>query len=196
MTAVRALRSSERRPVAWKNGGGRTWQVASQPAGADVTDFDWRVSIAEIAAPGPFSAFPGVDRAFAVLAGNGVELLIEGAAHVLRPREPFAFPGDQQVTCRPLGGTTSALNVMTRRGHARASVEFLRVSADAPVSLPGDTDATCVVLVVEGRVSSTNGPARLHLEQSDGVSHRGPDELVVRGDRAVIAVTRLRAAVH
>ncbi|WP_210147850.1 HutD family protein [Aromatoleum petrolei] len=30
----------------WKNGGGVTLEVALQPAGAGLTDFDWRVSSA------------------------------------------------------------------------------------------------------------------------------------------------------
>ena len=41
----------------WKNGGGITHEVIRVPA--DPEDFRWRVSMAEVAASGPFSRFTG-----------------------------------------------------------------------------------------------------------------------------------------
>jgi environmental stress-induced protein Ves len=38
--------------------GGETREIISWPQGA--AEFDWRASIATIAADGPFSAFPGL----------------------------------------------------------------------------------------------------------------------------------------
>ena len=46
----------------WKNGGGCTTEIAIAPPGASLDAFEWRISLATIAASGPFSAFPGVDR--------------------------------------------------------------------------------------------------------------------------------------
>ncbi len=48
--------------VPWKNGLGRTRELAIQPPGAGMDDFLWRVSVAEVETAAPFSAFPGVDR--------------------------------------------------------------------------------------------------------------------------------------
>jgi environmental stress-induced protein Ves len=47
--------------ISWKNGGGTTREVVTQPPGAAFDEFNWRVSIATIASDGPFSTFPGVD---------------------------------------------------------------------------------------------------------------------------------------
>ncbi|HEU4539125.1 MAG TPA: HutD family protein, partial [Polyangiaceae bacterium] len=58
----------------WKNGGGTTREIAAMPPDAGTSGFAWRVSVAEIARPGPFSAFPGVDRQIVLLAGEGVRL--------------------------------------------------------------------------------------------------------------------------
>jgi environmental stress-induced protein Ves len=58
----------------WKNGGGQTRELVCQPAGASLQDFDWRISVATIAASGPFSSYPGVDRSITLLAGDGVLL--------------------------------------------------------------------------------------------------------------------------
>src|SRR5215472_11228475 len=64
------LRAAERRAAPWKNGGGLTREVAVHPAGSDLGNFDWRVSIAEVLRGGPFSSFPGVDRHMAVISGR------------------------------------------------------------------------------------------------------------------------------
>ena len=53
-------------PVSWKNGGGSTTEIAVFPPDAGFDDFDWRVSLATVAADGPFSAFPGIERTLAM----------------------------------------------------------------------------------------------------------------------------------
>ena len=58
-------------PQPWRNGGGLTRELLAWPGSGD-----WvlRVSVADIEADGPFSAFPGIDRWFTVLSGAGVRL--------------------------------------------------------------------------------------------------------------------------
>ena len=78
---VRILRAADRVPAAWKNGGGVTREVASWPEQAGLDGFDWRISLAEVAAGGPFSVFPGVDivrtsTALPVASGRTVVLLV------------------------------------------------------------------------------------------------------------------------
>ena len=122
----------------WKNGGGSTLEVARWPAAAGIEDFDWRVSIATIAASGPFSVFPGVDRSITLLEGDGVQLQGEGVAHRLAaPLEPFAFAGDGAVDCRLLGGASRDFNVMSRRGRWRPQVRVLRGAGELPVAPHG-----------------------------------------------------------
>ena len=53
----------------WKNGGGATREAVNWPPGAGLDAFDWRVSIASIAASGPFSVFTGVERRIMLLEG-------------------------------------------------------------------------------------------------------------------------------
>ncbi|MGI4858448.1 MAG: HutD/Ves family protein, partial [Janthinobacterium lividum] len=61
-------------PVAWKNGGGTTSEIAVWPRAASFDAFVWRVSVAEIAQDGAFSDFPGVDRTIVLLSGAGMDL--------------------------------------------------------------------------------------------------------------------------
>ncbi len=126
-------------PTPWKNGGGSTREIACWPPGTGIEAFDWRVSIAAIAASGPFSRFGGVDRVITLLDGDGVHLRGEGVDHRLAaPLAPFAFSGDVAIDCTLLGGASSDFNVMTRRGRMRAEVRVLRSSSawpDAPQGL-------------------------------------------------------------
>lgn len=124
--AYRILRAAGRTPVAWKNGGGVTREIAASPGGtADA--FDWRVSLADVAADGPFSVFPGVDRTLTVVEGAGMDLMVGGEHHIVdEPYWPHDFPGDVATDGRLLGGPVVNLNVMYRRGRTRAETAVVR----------------------------------------------------------------------
>ncbi len=131
----------------WKNGGGVTREIVCVPAGAGLDDFDWRVSIAQIGANGPFSAFPGVDRVITLLDGVGVHLRSADGAldHRLdRPLAPFPFSGDAAIDAQLLGGACRDLNVMTRRSSCRAQVQVVRADGVIPSAGAG------VLLAIEG----------------------------------------------
>ena len=67
----------------------------------------------EIAADGPFSAFPGVTRWFAVLDGAGVVLTFADGERTLRPGDaPLCFDGAAAPGCRLIAGPTVDLNLM------------------------------------------------------------------------------------
>ena len=68
------LRAADHRTMPWKNGGGSTTEIAAAPDGAGIDAFDWRVSMAVVAADGPFSEFPGIDRTLSILDGSGLIL--------------------------------------------------------------------------------------------------------------------------
>ncbi len=143
----------------WKNGAGTTRDIACHPAGATMSDFDWRVSIADITQDAPFSEFPGVDRVITLLDGPGLRL--QGPAgsrggidHRLDRRwQPWAFDGALALRATVLGGASEDLNVMTRRGRCQAHVRLVRERLDLGGLAAG------MLLAVEGR---WNVPANLH----------------------------------
>ena len=112
--------------TSWKNGGGLTRTLAISPlreAGFD--NFDWRISIAEVASSARFSPFPGVDRVIILLDGAGMILQLDGLVHSLtEPFVPYAFSGDDVVRYRLVNGATRDFNVMTRRARAQADVKI------------------------------------------------------------------------
>jgi environmental stress-induced protein Ves len=118
------LPASDRVSAAWKNGGGVTWQVASEPPGAGF-EFDWRISLAQVAADGPFSSFPGVDRILTVLEG-AMRLSLTGRAPIVldQTSAPFGFAGDDDCAAEVIAPVVD-LNLMVRRDSFRAEVETL-----------------------------------------------------------------------
>ena len=119
---------------AWKNQGGWTRTVASAQ-GAD-GQTDWRVSVADITAAGPFSVFEGLDRQAVMLQGARLRLRAEPPEHDIRfngPGSRAAFPGERRLVCDAPTEPTALWNVMHRRGRVRAEVS---VHSDTVVHLP------------------------------------------------------------
>jgi environmental stress-induced protein Ves len=177
-------------PAPWKNGGGVTREIVCSPPGAGMDGFDWRVSIATIDKPGPFSAFAGVDRAIMLMDGAGVRLRsadgrIDHRLDALH--EPFAFSGDVALACELLGGTSMDFNVMSRRGRMRADVRVLRQSG-------------AIAAVDRGLVLSLRGKWQLNdlvCEQGAGLWWDGEpwacNATSVEADSAIVTV-RLESA--
>ena len=114
--SIVVVESTAIEPQPWRNGGGQTRELLTWPEG---NGWKLRVSVADIEADGPFSAFDGVQRWFTVLQGAGVELEFTDKKHVLRPGdEPLKFEGGQFPYCHLLDGPTRDLNLMARGGAA------------------------------------------------------------------------------
>jgi hypothetical protein len=106
------VRADEVAPQPWRNGGGRTRELLAWPT-AD--DWQLRVSVADIEADGPFSAFPDVQRWFAVIEGAGVVLrFADGERRIECGDEPLQFDGAAAPGCRLIVGPTRDLNLMLR----------------------------------------------------------------------------------
>lgn len=150
--------------VPWKNGGGSTRELACWPPGAGMDGFEWRVSVATIAVPGPFSAFPGVDRQIMLLQGDGVQLRSPqaphgGWTHALDQRwVPFSFAGDVPVDCTLLGGTSTDFNLMLRRGAWTGAMHVVHSVQSVPTQHGA---GLCLVLAGAWRWGSGSGARTL-----------------------------------
>jgi len=197
------LPRDRQRLVPWRNGQGSTREIAIEPPAATVAGpFLWRVSSATVGADGPFSPFPGVDRALWLLRGRGVLLDIDGAERRLdAPLQRVDFPGEAAVRCRLLGGPVDDLNVMVDRRRARADCELIRLGAGASVARVVAGPATTVLFAIGDDLDvriALDGP--LGLGDGDALSAQTPARertdlrLSSRGGAAVlVAVFRRRA---
>jgi environmental stress-induced protein Ves len=144
---MRVLRAADRIATPWKNGGGVTREVAVFPPGAAMDAFEWRISLAEIAADGAFSTFPGIDRVLTVIEGQGLMLDVDGRLLALDAASPpLAFAGDAEVSARLTDGPIRDLNLMVRRGVWRARTRRLTVAGAAEVAAKG---AVTLVLTLD-----------------------------------------------
>jgi environmental stress-induced protein Ves len=153
----RVLRPSDYQRMPWKNGGGTTTEIwrAASPDG----EMLWRLSIADVASDGPFSAFPGVDRFIMVIEGKGMELTVGG-----RPRrlddlfKPFAFSGDAKTDCRLIAGPIRDFNLMVARryGHGDLRVSHLTPNQTLPL-----TENVAAVHVLRGELELESGTIHL-----------------------------------
>jgi environmental stress-induced protein Ves len=138
-------------PQPWKNGGGTTRELLAWPEAAS-----WRVrlSVAEVAADGPFSRFEGVQRWFAVLQGAGCA---GGgpASHPVGHRRANRWPltGPPRPQCTLLGGPTQDFNLMLRGAG--------NVAAPLGCDRSGTVDATNLIAVY---ATSARAVVRFGLE--------------------------------
>ena len=178
-SSLEVLRAAERTPVTWKNGGGLTREVAVQPRGSSLDRFDWRISVAEIRAAGPFSVFEGVDRRMAVVSGV-LSLAIDGRSPVtLTPEsEALEFPGDVPVFAEPRGAPVTDLNVMTRR--ARCSASLTRRFARATAVLEPRADTTLIVALADLLVRREEAELSLSALDALRIGRAGPCTITAR----------------
>ena len=115
----------------WKNGGGVTRELVAWP---NNDNWDWRMSVAEVASDGGFSKFEGVERWFSVLSGNGVQLQVDDTFQTLTVSSaPFRFDGQAAVECKLISGATQDFNLMTRSTNATGVMR--RLSSDFDMML-------------------------------------------------------------
>ncbi|HKP22990.1 MAG TPA: HutD family protein [Dongiaceae bacterium] len=149
----RVLHNRDYQRMPWKNGGGTTteiWKAASLDG-----EMLWRLSIADVASDGPFSAFPGIDRFIMVIEGKGMELTVDGRLQRLDDLfEPFAFSGDAKTDCRLIAGPIRDFNLMVGRsyGSGALQVRHLAMGETAPFA-----ENVAALHVLRGQVELESG---------------------------------------
>ncbi|MBM6593692.1 HutD/Ves family protein [Microvirga pudoricolor] len=174
MTA-RVIRAADLVRVPWKNGGGTTAEVLAYPEGSGFDSFGWRLSMADVAADGPFSAFPGIDRTLILAEGDGIELSVEGVPTRLdRIGAKLSFDGADATAGTLLAGPIRDLNVMTRRGLFSHRVRRV----EAGVVLLAEGTRTAFVIPLQGTLDVTLG-AQLHaLGRLDTLALDGTSDII------------------
>lgn len=185
---IRLLPAAHRPAQAWRNGGGVTFEVARARHPRRPADFLWRVSIADVAQPGPFSAFGGYQRLIAVIEGPGMQLGgLEAQPVALRPFEVVRFDGGVQVEGLLPQGSVRDFNVIHDPILCGADLEFVggggEVAADA---------GTVLVVNVGGSACAwSRGSEHGALASLDAVQMEGEARRPLRWQGARIAVVRI-----
>jgi environmental stress-induced protein Ves len=127
----------------WRNGAGTTREIAREPAAG--VAFDWRLSLATVAASGPFSAYAGYTRIVALVTGAGFELRVAGeaAARLVEPGDYRVFRGEAATACALLDGPCTDLSLMVRAPGEVPSVVRLTLT-DAPARIKIDAPRVAI----------------------------------------------------
>lgn len=181
---TRIIPPAQHRLMPWRNGGGRTAEIAFEPADSPA-GFRWRLSLAEVESDGPFSTFPGCCRTIMLLSGRGMELTIvkpgakPGAEprtiRIDRPYEAFDFDGEAATSCTLVAGPVRDLNVIADRSlqidHRVAALDDAdAVLEPAPVWLFTVLRGTAVIDI--GRhLAVTEGETAVITDEDDRAPH-------------------------
>lgn len=172
----------------WANGLGSTLELAVEPPGAPMPEIDWRISIATVSEPGPFSHLPGIDRVLLVLDDVEAELTVDGRAVSMHRLDQVAFSGDANVALTSVSATAHDLNLMTRRGRWTGR---MRVH-DLAIGISGDPapGALTWLLIVNGAARAVDGSATERLGDLDLVLLDRTTHVVGEGTAVVLELAR------
>lgn len=172
----------------WKNGGGGTTEIAISPPGAGLGTFDWRISLATIAASGPFSVFEGIDRTLALVDGPGVTLDIDGDGRfVLSDDEPvLEFAGEAHVVATVGARPTTDFNVMTRR--ERCSHQLGKRSLCGTSGFATRADLTILFLAEGECLEVSSDEQRIAMVRYDAMVFDGDATWTLEAGQATIFI--------
>lgn len=186
------LRAQHYKRMPWKNGGGETVEIAVFPEGAGLAEFDWRISMATVAADGPFSVFPGIDRTLSILDGAGMTLSIEGREPVGLTQEspPLSFPADAPTSAILLNGEITDLNVMTRRTALTHSVERIKLAGEVTMEAAAPTT---LLFCKSGSAAIMQGGEQVTLNAHDCLLTERHKALTLSGDALcfIVAIRKI-----
>jgi uncharacterized protein len=156
--SVNIVRCDDVKARQWKNGGGVTRELLAWPSASE-----WviRLSVADIERDGPFSAFSGIDRWFAVLTGNGVRLGTPEKV-IKRGEDALNFDGGLAPDCRLIDGPTRDLNLMIRRDVASGWMKRGVAGFEFPAT--GTAAALTGVFAVDGCTLRSSRAGVMELE--------------------------------
>lgn len=140
---MKIIRIDDLPPTPWKNGGGVTREIA---AFAERGAIVWRLSVADVEKPGPFSHFPGLVRVLTVLTGEGLVLSHDGGRIAAETGRPVRFDGGLAIDCTLAAGPVRDFNLMFDPGRIAmdcARLDKGRHLAKGLLLLP--LGASCVV---------------------------------------------------
>jgi uncharacterized protein len=133
MIAVERIGPERHEERRWHHGRRITMVIARE---GPEEDFVWRLSMASVPEPGPFSIFPPyIDRTLLLLEGEGLSLDfgVHGRVRLERRFGAVAFAGNWVTQADLLGGPVRDLNLMVDRRRVSAAVAVLE----------GETSDTC-----------------------------------------------------
>lgn len=142
---IKNLKLSECVEGTWKNGQGKTRQIAIFPPESTMAEgnFDWRLSSATILGDNSFSQFNGFDRWLIVWKGDG--LILNGKK--LLPNIPLHFHGEEIINCSLVKDEVVDVGLIYNRTKIKAELNIF----SGPINIK-TSDKTTVLFLPDGEI--------------------------------------------
>ncbi|GAA3676504.1 hypothetical protein GCM10023081_13510 [Arthrobacter ginkgonis] len=189
------IRFADLSPSPWLNGAGRTVELAAGagpsqdgmfPDGTSPDGgWDWRLSLADVDRPAPFSRLPGIRRILTIVDGGPLDLTVDGVLRRVERYRPFAFDGGAATLSALPAGPVRNLNLMLGpsavRGTVHGSVDIVPVTERLPVEVCGFQ----LAVLLAGEATA----AGRRLERFDTVlGHPGGETVTGTGQLALVSI--------
>jgi environmental stress-induced protein Ves len=183
---LRIIPQSEFVEGRWRNGQGVSWEIASHKK-AGAADFSWRFAKARIDSDVPFSIYPGMDRIFMMLEGDGMDLEFEGGKflHVHEKFVPHEFSCDVPLNCKLRGGPSIDLNLFAARDDLKVAAQVLQINEEHQFKAIG---STCVFYALDNDII-LNGA---HLKKGDAAVAENAVDVVCHAKSAKLFIGTLQ----
>lgn len=184
MTRFRRVPADALRAEPWANGGGSTTVLDSGP---DASDWQWRLSIAQIDRDADFSSLPGVRRQFAALDAPLTLRFPDGTARQLLRLGIARFDGGAAPRAELTDGPTRAFNLMLRDG---IEGELVVRPLTGAMLLPASSASHWFVHLLAGRAQIHAGPEATAVAQGESLwidAHTG-ERLRLDGGGEIVLV--------
>lgn len=145
---MRVIRCHDYELKPWKNGRGKTREIASHSAGDKLV---WRISLAVVEDDGPFSNFEGLERILTVVRGDGMRLVGEKAEYDACPFVPVRFSGGEKIVGYCRSTPIENFNLIFNPGLVDAEVRI--VDEFEIFHILGDPMNTTILQVLDGQIS-------------------------------------------
>ena len=183
--------------VPWKNGKGQTTELIINPGGS-LTDFDWRLSIADMVSDGVFSSFAGMQRHLILHSGQGLTLTHSQNDHQIQqdtlnaPLDIAAFDGAFYTAGDLSAGAVKNFNVMSKTAtyHSQVSTYFDHQSIELPHC------AHCFVYCLEGQASLTPANKTLQAGQLLHLDHYNDNQQTISGEKLIVVAIESKINTH
>jgi environmental stress-induced protein Ves len=173
---------SEHTPMPWANGGGTSYEIASDRDGQG--EWTWRIALAPVLEDGDFSRLPCIDRKLLLVEGDGLQLTIDGKVSQCRPGLVVAFRGEAHTSAVLTHGAVVDLGLMFHRKKAAGNLWF--------EAQPGAVLDADVVVAIGGEAHLEVDGELLVVEPKGAAVHLAGQAVVLRkGVVAAIAVAVL-----
>ncbi|SFS04996.1 hypothetical protein SAMN05216570_1950 [Dyella sp. OK004] len=163
MSTFRRVPAEALRAEPWANGGGTTTVLDSGPA---TTDWQWRLSIAQLDRDADFSALPGVRRQFATLDAPLTLHFPDGTDRPLLRLGIARFDGEAAPRAELTNGPTRAFNLMLRDD---IEGELVVRPLTGAMLLPASSQSHWFVHMLAGQAQIHAGPEATSVAQGDSI---------------------------